>query len=155
MWARKDALATTAILWSSQTHTNTHISVNTSGQIQTRIGGSVDGTSQLTSGAGQIVEATWYHLALTWDGTTLALYKNGVSLLSDNTMTLVFAAGDMYLCRRSDGTLPWDGDLDEVRIYTRALSAGDVAALHQFSGGLPAFHAGGGPGFSFGFGFGV
>jgi hypothetical protein len=32
------------------------------------------------------------------------------------------------------------GSIDEVRVYNRALSAAEVSAVYQLSGGLPSEH---------------
>ena len=71
---------------------------------------------------------TWTHLAATYDGTTLRIYVNGVQAA---------ARAVRQPCRRrparSDRRQPvwgeyFKGLIDEVRIYNRALSAGEVRA---------------------------
>lgn len=72
----------------------------------------------------------WYHLAATWDGSTVRLYVNGVL---DNTPASKAApvGTDTRLLNiggRSGGER-FNGRLDDVRLYSRALTAGEVAAL--------------------------
>nr|CEL18799.1 Chitinase [Kibdelosporangium sp. MJ126-NF4]CTQ96348.1 Chitinase (EC 3.2.1.14) [Kibdelosporangium sp. MJ126-NF4] len=69
----------------------------------------------------------WSHLAVTYDGTTLRLYVNG-----DQAATAP-AAGPMISSTsplRLGGNLLWNeyfaGQLDDVRVYNRALSAAEV-----------------------------
>lgn len=75
----------------------------------------------------------WHHVAATWDGSTVRLYVDGsevaTALLSGNYSdpgkdTLI---GGIYY-----GTLPYcpfDGLIDEVGIWNRALSAEEIAFL--------------------------
>jgi hypothetical protein len=71
---------------------------------------------------------TWTHLAATWDGGTLRLYVNG-TLVSNRAVAgmLVNTTGPL----RIGGNAVWGefhrGLIDEVRVYRRALSAGEIA----------------------------
>jgi hypothetical protein len=90
------------------------------------------------SAANALTLNTFQHVAVTWDGSPRAsgvhLYVNGVAVeaspihdgdgprLSDSARALVLA-------NRASGDRPYDGIFDEVRVYSRALRAADVAAL--------------------------
>jgi uncharacterized repeat protein (TIGR03803 family) len=73
---------------------------------------------------------TWTHLAGTFDGATFSLYVNGVLMATQagtlgpmNSAPLEF--GD-------SGTCPmFDGLIDEVSIYNRALSPNEIAAIYN------------------------
>ena len=85
------------------------------------------GNTQMTTSAVIPAANTWYHLAATYDGSELRVYVNGVSVASlpagapqaDNGLKLTIG-------RFSDGGSPFNGLLDDVRLYSRALSAGEV-----------------------------
>jgi glucose/arabinose dehydrogenase len=82
-----------------------------------------------TSGANALPVNTWSHLAMTWDGTTQRLYVNGTQTASRAVGgTLVNSTGAL----RFGGNNVWgewfSGRLDEIRIYNRALTAGEVQA---------------------------
>jgi hypothetical protein len=70
---------------------------------------------------------TWSHLAFTWDGTTTRMYVNGsqvaTAALSGNAVTSTGAL-------RIGGNAVWgewfNGAIDEVRVYNRALSAAEI-----------------------------
>jgi hypothetical protein len=87
--------------------------------------------SGLTVGGFGIPEVgKWEHLALTFDGTTGTLYRNAYQVGSgpfnlgpDTEAALVFGACE------SNGGNPFNGALDEVRIYNRALSQAEIAYL--------------------------
>jgi len=71
---------------------------------------------------------TWSHLAFTWDGATTRMYVNGTQVataaLTGNAVTSTGAL-------RIGGNGVWNewfsGAIDEVRVYNRALSAGEIA----------------------------
>jgi len=72
----------------------------------------------------------WTHVAASFDGTTATFYINGETTGSgpfsfgfDTDATIVFGAVER------NGSNPFNGALDEVRIYSRSLSAGEVAWL--------------------------
>ena len=62
----------------------------------------------------------WYHLALTYNGTTLTFYIDGSSV---GTSTAVSGSlslptnQDLFIGQRSGGSGFFDGDIDEVRIW--------------------------------------
>jgi hypothetical protein len=72
---------------------------------------------------------TWTHLAVTYDGATVRLYRNGV-LKSSAAVTggPAVTAGTLQLGASQYGE-HFKGKLDEARVYNRALSAAEVLAL--------------------------
>ena len=88
------------------------------------------GGSPLTSG-------TWYHLAAVYDGAVGSLYINGVKVAEASSTGFVPAAdGEFTIGIRSDNSLGWSGDADEVAIYSIALSAEKVKS-HYTQGLTP------------------
>ena len=80
-------------------------------------------------GATTLVAGTKYHVALTYDGTTIRLYLNGVldgsAAMSGN---LGSRSLDLMLASYYEGTLRFDGRIDEVAYYGTALSDTRIAA---------------------------
>ncbi len=90
----------------------------------------VQGTSQLPSGA-------WSHLATTYDGVTQRLYVNGVQVAS-RPQTGNMAAGNQALRIGGNGSFAgefYNGLIDNVRVYNRALSAAEIGAEITAAGG--------------------
>ena len=81
------------------------------------------------SGTAPLALNTWTHLATTYDGTTLRLFVNGAQvgqLAFSGSITTSTGA------LRIGGNAIWgecfQGDIDEVRIYNRALTATEIQA---------------------------
>ena len=91
---------------------------------------------------------TWHHHCATYDGTTVTYYLDGAQVASGAKSLSTTANTSMVVGVRPD--IGWDtyfdGWVDDVRLYDRALSAADVA---EFVSGLThtvTFHANGGTG---------
>lgn len=92
------------------------------------------GTVQAANGTyfaasfGTLAPNTWYHLAVTYDGTLLKAYKNG------NLITTTTTTGGM-----TNGTLPlimgkhpiqahyWEGTMDNARVWAAALTCEQIS----------------------------
>ncbi|WP_428265948.1 LamG domain-containing protein [Haliangium sp.] len=74
---------------------------------------------------------TWSHVVLRWDGTTKALYHDGVLLGAEDT-TIAFDDGDLYFGVDFDfgvTTQAFDGLLYDLRIYDRAVTEDEIARI--------------------------
>lgn len=77
---------------------------------------------------------TWYHLALvTKDNTGHYFYVNG-SLVASNSLTadVVYVSDNCRIGARHDDTgWYWNGMLDDVRLYSRSMTAAQVLAIYN------------------------
>lgn len=73
-----------------------------------------------------LTPGTWYHLALTVDGQSIRGYLNGVPTAGIGTGGPSHAGAGVSF---SDPAHPFDGSLDDVRIYPRALTDTEVQRL--------------------------
>ena len=95
----------------------------------------IGGTAYTINGASSssLSTCSWNHVALTYDGTTLALYVNG-GLAGENTVGLsrVAGTGDWVFGGRCDsvGDSNLVGAVDEVGLFGRGLSSSEVALLY-------------------------
>jgi len=88
---------------------------------------------------GTVALGTWTHVAGVYDpndpgGASMKLYTNGVLAVMRNDFLVPVPMYNppttgVAIGARSDGTTRWDGKIDDVRIYARALSAAEIAAL--------------------------
>ncbi|MFZ5798561.1 MAG: LamG-like jellyroll fold domain-containing protein, partial [Thermodesulfobacteriota bacterium] len=74
---------------------------------------------------------TWYHAAVTFDGAAVNLYLNGrLEASKSTTLDTVLDANGLTIGNRPGSSL-WQGELDEVRIHTAALTADQIAAIYN------------------------
>ena len=80
-------------------------------------------------GTAALAASTWSHVAATYDGSRLRLYVNGV-LRTDKATTAPVAVSTGPL--KIGGNAVWGewfaGQIDEVRVYDRVLSATEITA---------------------------
>jgi Concanavalin A-like lectin/glucanases superfamily len=88
-----------------------------------------------------LLDGQWHHAAATIDGTRLAVFFDGKPAASlPKAGAIVFDLGpDLWLGRYGNGTRARDfeGNLDEVAIFDRVLTASEIAELAQ--GAQPGF----------------
>lgn len=84
----------------------------------------------ITSNA-TIQQGAWYHVVGTYDGATATIYINGAydnsAAKSWNTVLSKAYVGEQI----NDFAEYFSGTIDDVRVYSRALSAAEVASLYQ------------------------
>ena len=81
---------------------------------------------------------TWYHIAVSFDDADnqVSIYVNGELSQEYSTSATISSNTDpLYIGSNWQGSKFWDGALDDVRIYDRALSASQVAAIALEGGG--------------------
>ena len=102
----------------------------TSDQSGVPAGGSTFGEAWVaTYGPTALPMNTWTHLALTYDGATLRLYVNGVQVSSlAQTGSLPTSTNPLQIGGDSIYGQYFQGTIDEIRIYNRALSASEIQA---------------------------
>ena len=73
---------------------------------------------------------TWMHVAATYNGSTMRLYINGVEEDSATGPGAIAAnLLNVGIGGQANGSRRYRGDMDDARIYNRALTAAEVAAL--------------------------
>ena len=94
---------------------------------------SLAGRTETLLGNAAIASGAWVHLATTYDGTTQRVFVNGVEVSNAAvTGTIDVGAGAL----RIGGNDVWAGEyfqglIDEVRIFNRALTAAEIAAVRN------------------------
>lgn len=89
---------------------------------------------QLSRGIGGYAAGQWYHLAITRIGTRWYYFKNGVSANSvvEGSNIAEDAVANFSLGRSVTRALaPYNGVIDDVRIYKRALGSTQIKALYD------------------------
>jgi len=108
--------------------------------LQFRLRTDVGTTTSRTSGGNALVTDEWTHVAVAWDAAdpVMRQYKNGQEIDSvDKAGTAVatgpgvkIGIGNQSISASTDGAAnlirPFDGLVDEVRVYSRGLSAAEM-----------------------------
>ena len=85
---------------------------------------------------GGTVSSGWHLVTATFDGTTGRLYVDNALVGSDTfsappNTNLPLNIGHYY----AGNTSGWNGGIDEVRLYNRALTGAEVSAIYSYTGG--------------------
>ena len=109
-----------------------HYALNTQGSrvgAHLNIGGGRDNTIDLWSDEGILPLGRWHHIAMTYDGQQLRVYADGRQVAEKEVnRPRKPGSGPLAIGRRQDSYNSFEGLIDEVRIYSRALSADDIKA---------------------------
>lgn len=134
LWAYPTAVGDSMILMEGQdaNGTETYIqAVNSFGNLVIKVGINGSGTGIQT---GYTAINTWYHIVMTYDGTTLSFYLNGTLYGSANYAgSITERANNMRIGADKDGTGNFTGKVDEVRSYDRVLSSDEVGQLYRLT----------------------
>lgn len=83
------------------------------------------------SGVGAYTVDTWYHVALTWEGTTVTFYVNGVQV-DQTTANNLPPTGVLSIgYYRPNNNQRWTGLIDDVVILNRAADADEIRAVYE------------------------
>ena len=118
--------------WYPTTPPNVGYTLRGGGSGQVAFAVAVGGRLQQAVSTATVPAGSWHHLAGTFDGQHIAVYIDGALVattaasgaISPSAGTNVMVAADPI-----DPQAKFSGVIDEVRIYDRALAAGEVAAL--------------------------
>ena len=125
MWLRPSGTANQTIgpsfgggagAWNSS---NGHqwINYNSSGTFYVQYYGTNSSHNTINIGSFPFVADTWYHYAISWDGTTLRFFKDGTSIHTTTTFTPKdMTATNMNLGRMNDNSYYFTGYYSDVRI---------------------------------------
>jgi hypothetical protein len=90
-------------------------------------------TTTLIAWSGAVSEHQWVHVAAVYDGSSMELFLDGESVGSTDKIGSMTGNGAVPVWIGGNPTdpssKPWQGKIDEVRIYDRALSAAELQAL--------------------------
>ena len=91
-----------------------------------------------TGGSGLFGPVTneWVHLAMSCDGTTTDIYYNGLFVTSINVANTQYGQIAMGINRGM--AVMFEGEIDDVRVYNRALTHAEIAGLAGLTESVPA-----------------
>ena len=88
-----------------------------------------------------LTPGTWYHIVITYDGTTLKFYLNGV-LKDENTIgasTITVNEGNMFIMGCAgwgNSNTYYTGNIDEIGIWNKSLILSEILQLYNSDDGI-------------------
>jgi hypothetical protein len=97
-------------------------------------------TSTLLASSGTLPVGQWVHVAAVYDGSAMILYKDGVEVgrRAKTGALATSATTRAAIGRNPQPYAPFDGTIDDVRVYTRALTPAALGELITMVAPTPA-----------------
>lgn len=110
---------------------NFSLSLNENGLLRAAIRSS-NGDVSTIAGGSVLPQKTWRHLVVTADGKQLQFYEDGTLVASTACGPMAVSdAETVWFGTDARATQVWDGRIDEVALFDRALTAEEIAALYR------------------------
>ena len=85
-----------------------------------------------TTGVSALPLKTWRHVVVTADGQQLQFYEDGKLVASEPCAAMAASNSDtIWFGTDAGATQVWDGRIDELALYNRALNENEVSALYR------------------------
>lgn len=95
-------------------------------------------TGSISADAGNLLDK-WHHMAVTYDGAVTTFYVDGAAQGSTAGGSLSMTANLSIGGTNSNG---FSGKIDDLRIFTKALSAPEIKTLYTYTGSEPLLEIG-------------
>ena len=103
----------------------------------TPLGGFAETTNQTVCDQSPLAINSWSHLAVSYDGAFLTLYRDGAAVTTvGSSETISRSTGTLQIGASQFGEF-FQGLVDEVRVYNRALATSEIQTIYQQDGGNP------------------
>lgn len=133
-WINPADLATTRYFLSKQDQNYFRVYTNS----KVLAGFRINSTNSNLLSTSSLTANKWYHLAASYDGSNQALYLNGVQdavMAKTGPLSLATALTSFQIGAANPTLNFFNGKIDDVRIYGRALSADEIAAIYNNGNG--------------------
>ena len=110
---------------------NFGLSLDENGLLQAAIRSS-DGDVSSIAGGSVLPLKTWRHVVVTADGEQIQFYEDGTLVTSKPCAAMAASDSDtVWFGTDAEATRVWDGRIDEVALFDRALNEEEIAALYR------------------------
>lgn len=149
MWIKTESDITNqglCVRWSNEGGNNKNLLVrlNASGYVQVYVG-SGSSTGVNVTGSTDVSDQAWHHIVITWNGTVddkFRIYVDGSLDATSATASPGAASSTLRFGGYSGGSgTAFDGIIDEVGWWSKALTSTEVTALYNSGAGLPYIDA--------------
>ena len=129
-WIKPNSVGTTSIIVDKEVagSINYYLALLTDNKVQIDF---FDGQHRSVDSDVACQAGSWCHVAGTYDGATLKVYVNGTPAGSLSYAGTPPVGQPLYIGRRFNNTFPFNGLIDEVDIYGRALSDAEVKNIYD------------------------
>ena len=90
-----------------------------------------DWNSEYSVSASSIFDGEFHHCVLTYNGSLMQFYLDGNTLGGTNSTSLNTQAGSVGIGAYNTGTVSLNGQLDQVRIFNKAITSTEVRTLYN------------------------
>jgi hypothetical protein len=134
-WAKTSLDDGTAIFFRGDADQYEYLLYNTGGDSSIRVYVTDSSGSSYYAKTSAATDGNWHHFVGTWDGTELKIFMDGSlqESVEVGDITLYSSSGNVNIGYYSTGNDYFEGNIDEVRIYNRALSTPEIKALYNLS----------------------
>jgi hypothetical protein len=110
---------------------NFGLSLDDNGLLQAAVR-SGNGDVSFITGNTALPQKTWRHVVVTADGEQMQLYEDGELVASKPCAAAAASDSDtVWFGTNGRATQVWDGRIDDVALFNRALTSEDIAALYR------------------------
>lgn len=137
LWMKPDGDGAVAnVVYSSSVGYNERIISEVHGDMRIFFAGA--DTGRLTDVTPTQDGTTWYHFVIVLDSTanTLKTYVDNSLVDTQTDATSTITAGQFWLGSHSDGSNDYNGMIDEVGVWSKALSAAEISELYRSGDGI-------------------
>ncbi|MET0637984.1 MAG: CotH kinase family protein [Chitinophagaceae bacterium] len=140
-WIRPAELGTRTVV-SKTAPDGYELGINTNGKVDFRFNSTTNGNTYRLQSTGTYIAdgITWTHIAATFDGTTSRIYINGVlsgTVTYGAPVTIRPNTSNLYIGALAGGQR-WKGVIDDVQLYSSALTETQISELVNPEVGGPA-----------------
>jgi hypothetical protein len=129
MWINANDISTEQYLFAANVSNNVDIGINSNNQGAGKVVWTIyNGSYSYLISTTTITTNTWYYIVATYNNSLRELFINGVSQ-GTATKTLVENSAEPTLGYR--GSQYFNGEMDQVRIFNKALDAGEILQLYN------------------------
>ena len=112
-----------------------HLGIAGTNGVPGRIVFSTGNDGRTVDGRTEFARWTWHHAVLVRDGETVTVYVDGEREIATRAdLTIPASLDQLFLGGRNDLSDTWEGKLDEVTVFDRALSGEEVRELFSAAG---------------------
>ena len=87
--------------------------------------------TQISVSGGSISSKNWYFIVETYDNTNLKVYVNGILTGSISSPGIENNFGNLFIGKHQSGAYFFNGLINDVRVYNRALSPAEIQAIYN------------------------